>query len=153
MSAARQHEHPPRWVEHASTRLTQAGYRRGGARAAVIALLGRQTCAVSAYDIEDALRDEGGRGVARASIYRILDELESLRLVQRIDVGQGVTRYEPLHPGGDHHHHMVCDECGEVIPFHDDELERTMRRVAGRVTFEVSEHEIVLHGACADCSK
>ena len=46
---------------------------------------------------------------------------------------------------------MVSDDCGEVIPFADDELEETIGRVAGRVTFEVAEHEIVLHGACADC--
>jgi Fur family ferric uptake transcriptional regulator len=153
MGATHEHEHRPGWAEHASGRLAEAGYRRGGARAAVIELLGSQRCAMSAYDIEDALRDEGARGVARASIYRILDELESLKLVQRIDVGQGVTRYEALDPSGDHHHHMVCDRCGDVIPFHDAELERTMRRVAGRVTFDVSEHEIVLHGACADCAE
>ena len=93
------------------------------------------------------------RGVARASIYRILEELESLKLVQKLDVGQGIARYEPLDPSGDHHHHMVCDRCGDVIPFHDDELERTIRNVAGRVTFDVAEHEIVLHGACADCRR
>jgi Fur family ferric uptake transcriptional regulator len=46
---------------------------------------------------------------------------------------------------------MVCARCGEVIPFADDELEATIDRVAERVTFEVAEHEIVLHGACADC--
>ena len=141
------------WAEHAADRLAAEGFRRGGARAAVIALLGSQRCALTAFDIEEALRSEGRRGVARASIYRILEELESLKLVQKLDVGQGIARYEPLDPSGDHHHHMVCDRCGDVIPFHDDELERTIRSVAGRVTFDVAEHEIVLHGACADCRR
>ena len=141
------------WAEHAADRLAAEGFRRGGARAAVIALLGSQRCALTAFDIEEALRSEGRRGVARASIYRILEELESLKLVQKLDVGQGIARYEPLDPSGDHHHHMVCDRCGDVIPFHDDELERTIRNVAGRVTFDVAEHEIVLHGACADCRR
>ena len=141
------------WTEHADDSLAAAGFRRGGARAAVIELLGSQSCALTALDIEEALRADGRRGVARASIYRILEELESLKLVQKLEVGQGIARYEPLDPSGDHHHHMVCDRCGDVIPFHDDELERTIRNVARRVTFEVAEHEIVLHGACADCRR
>jgi len=139
------------WAQHATDRLADAGYRRGGARQAVIDLLQEQPCALSAFEIEDRLRD-GDRRVARASVYRVLDELEKLKLVQRIEVGQGITRYEAHHPDGHHHHHhLVCDACGAVIPFEDDELERAIHKVAERVTFDVAEHEIVLHGTCADC--
>ena len=116
------------WAEHADRRLAEAGFRRGGARAAVIGLLDRQACALSAYDIEDALRADG-RGVARASVYRVLDELVGLALVTRVEVGQGSTRYEAARPDGDHHHHMVCDRCGAVQPFADDDLERRPRRL------------------------
>jgi Fur family ferric uptake transcriptional regulator len=140
----------PPWSEVAETRLAEAGFRRGGGRTAVVGLLDEQTCALSAYEIEAKLR-EGGRSVARATVYRVLDQLEGLGLVTKIDVGQGIARYEANRPGEDHHHHMVCARCGEVIPFADDELEATIDRVAARVTFDVSEHEIVLHGACADC--
>ena len=119
---------------------------------AVIELLDRQPCALSAFEIENAMRaDERGRSAGRASIYRVLDELERLALVQRIDVGQGITRYEPVRPGGHHHHHLVCDRCDEVFPFEDPELERTIHRLADRLTFAVAEHEIVLRGVCADC--
>ena len=52
-----------------------------------------------------------------------------------------------------HHHHMVCDDCGRVIPFEDAELERSITRLARRVTFAVAEHDVVLHGACADCQR
>jgi Fur family ferric uptake transcriptional regulator len=140
------------WSELATARLADAGFRRGGARAAVIELLDDQSCALSAYEIEAKLREDG-RGVARASVYRVLDQLEGLGLLTKIEVGQGIARYEPNRPGADHHHHMVCARCGEVIPFADDELEATLDRVAERVTFDVSEHEIVLHGACADCRR
>ncbi len=143
--------HADRWAQVADERLTEAGFRRGGARSAVIGLLDAQPCALSAYELEARLREEG-RGVARASVYRILDELERLGLVTKLEVGQGIARYEPVRPGGDHHHHMVCARCGEVIPFADDELEATLDRVAERVTFDVDEHEIVLHGSCAACT-
>ena len=137
------------WAEVAKSRLAAAGYRRGGARAAVIDLLDSQACALTAFDIEAALRD-GGRAVARASVYRILDEMVGLGLVARLDVGQGSARYEPSRAGS-HHHHMVCDTCGDVFPFADEELEHTIDRLAGRIAFDVAEHEIVLHGSCADC--
>ena len=118
----------------------------------MIELLDDQSCALSAYEIEAKLR-ETGRGAARASVYRVLDQLESLGLVTKLEVGQGIARYEPNRPGSEHHHHMVCARCGEVIPFADAELEATIDRVAERVTFDVAEHEIVLHGACADCQR
>ncbi len=139
------------WASHAAERLTAAGYRRGGARAAVIDLLARQPCALSAAEIEDATRGDD-RPPSRATVYRVLDELEQLKLVARVELGQGIVRYEALHPGGHHHHHhLVCDACGSVTPFEDAELERTIDRVARRVTFEVAEHEIVLHGSCGAC--
>jgi Fur family ferric uptake transcriptional regulator len=138
------------WAQHADRRLAEAGFRRGGARVAVIELLDRQACALSAYDIEDALRDSG-RGAARASVYRVLDELVGLGLVTRVEVGQGSTRYEAARPGGHHHHHMVCDRCGDVTPFADEALERAVNRLSARVAFDVAEHEIVLHGECSDC--
>jgi Fur family ferric uptake transcriptional regulator len=138
------------WAEHAAQRLAEAGFRRGGARSAVIALLDRQPCALTAFDIEGALRDEG-RAVGRASVYRVLDELVSLGLVDRVEVGQGIARYEPARGEAHHHHHMVCERCGDVFPFEDDELERTIGRLADRVAFDVAEHDIVLRGACADC--
>ncbi len=139
------------WAGLAAERLAAAGYRRGGARQAVVDLLAGQSCALSALDIEDALRS-ADRQVGRASVYRVLDELEQLKLVQRLEVGQNTARDEPLHPGGDHHHHhLVCDACGEVIPFADEELERALARVAERVAFHVADHEIVLHGSCGAC--
>jgi Fur family ferric uptake transcriptional regulator len=138
------------WAGRATEALAAAGYHRGGARAALIALLDEQRCALSAAEIEHALRGREGRAVARASIYRILEELEELRMITRVEVGQGLARFEAAREEG-HHHHMVCDACGQVIPFEDPELERSIRRLAKRVTFTVAEHDVVLHGACADC--
>lgn len=138
------------WARRANGALAEAGYRRGGARAALIGLLDEQRCALSAAEMEDALKRRGGRGVARASIYRILEELEALRMITRVEVGQGLARFEATREEG-HHHHMVCNACGQVIPFEDPDLERSIERLAARVTFTVAEHDVVLHGSCADC--
>ncbi len=140
------------WSENAAAQLAAAGYRRGAARNAVLELLDSERCALSAFDIEDALR-EGDRSVARASIYRILDQLERLQLVQRVDTGQGVLRYEASRGEHGHHHHLVCTQCGRLVPFADEELEQTIDSLSRRVPFEVSDHEIVLHGACDSCAR
>ncbi len=138
------------WVQSAKQALSGAGYRRGGARHAVLELLDEQTCALSALEIEDILRTRERR-VSRASIYRILEELEGLGAVQRLEIGQGLVRYEALRGNAGHHHHLVCDHCGALLPFSDPELERTLRRLSQRVPMTVSDHEVVLHGACSDC--
>jgi len=140
----------PSWREHTLATLADAGYRRGGARNAVVELLERQDCALTAQEIDDRLRAQG-RSVGRASVYRILELLTELKLVQRIDVGQGVARYERHLPDGDHHHHLVCDACGQIAPFEDPALEAAIARVSRNLSFAVDDHDVVLHGACSGC--
>jgi Fur family ferric uptake transcriptional regulator len=139
------------WVSHAQQVLAQSGHHSGQARRALLELLNSQPCALSALEIEDELR-KSKRPVARASIYRILDELERLRLVQRVQVGQDMTRYEPVRAGDGHHHHLVCESCGTVTPFSDDDLEDAIRKLSRRLPMQVAEHEIVLRGACKTCA-
>lgn len=138
------------WATRAQRVLAANNRHTGAARKAVVELLDSQSCALSAIEIEDALRS-GERPVGRASVYRILDELERLNLVQKVQVGQSMARYEPVRSGEDHHHHLVCDNCGMVTPFTDPQLERAIESLSRRIPMRVDEHEIVLHGACPDC--
>lgn len=139
------------WADRAQRVLAENKRHTGAARRSVLELLDAQSCALSAVEIEDLLR-RSDRPVGRASIYRILDELERLRLVQKVQVGQAMSRFEPIRADHDHHHHLVCDSCGAVIPFTDTDLERAIQKLSRRVPMRVDEHEIVLHGACDDCS-
>jgi Fur family ferric uptake transcriptional regulator len=139
------------WTKHALGVLDAAGYRSGGARRAVVELLGRQNCCLSAQQIFDRLR-AAGRPVGIASVYRTLETLADLRLVKRVDAGDGIARYEPARPDGDHHHHLVCRDCGKVEAFADPRLERAINGVADGLGYNVDEHEVVLTGACSDCA-
>lgn len=143
--------HAECWAQHARRVLAQANHQTGAARQALLELLDSQTCALSAIEIEDALRATD-RPVGRASIYRILDELERLNLIHKVEVGQAMARYEPLRGDSEHHHHLVCDNCGTVIPFTDTRLERAIQELSRRVPMRVAEHEIVLRGECEDCT-
>jgi Fur family ferric uptake transcriptional regulator len=63
-----------------------------------------------------------------------------------------MARYEPIRTGGGHHHHLVCDNCGAITPFTDSALESAIEQLSRRVPMRVEEHEIVLRGACEDCT-
>jgi Fur family ferric uptake transcriptional regulator len=139
------------WTEQTLASLRGGGYRNGVARRAVVELLGRQDCCLTAQDIFDRLRAEG-RQVGIASIYRVLDLLTDKGLLQRIDVGAGTARFEPVLASGEHHHHLVCEDCGTVEAFADDELERALHKVEGRTGYSIVGHDVVLRGACRDCS-
>lgn len=138
------------WSDATLGALRRRGRRSGAARAAVVEVLGRQTCCITAQEIYDLLRDEQ-RPVGLASIYRTLDQLSSEGFVQKIELGAGTTRYEPVQPDGEHHHHLVCDACGKVEAFADDRLERALHRVETGTGYRVAAHDVVLRGACSDC--
>ena len=137
------------WSDATLATLHRKGLRNGGARRAVIELLGEQDCCLTAQEIFDRLR-ASGRRVGIASVYRVLDLLTSEGLLQRIDLGSGISRYEPARSGG-HHHHLVCDSCGKVEAFEDHALESAIHRLEKASGYEVAGHDVVLHGACGDC--
>lgn len=139
------------WAERALAALQAAGYRRGGARTAVVEALARHDCAVTALELEEELRRRKP-AVGRASIYRALEQLERLGLLRRLEVSRGTAGYERVEPQGEHHHHAICRKCGRMVPFEDASLERAIKRVSDRVRFEVSEHDVVLRGLCPRCS-
>ena len=140
------------WIETTLEALRAKGHRDGSARRTVIELLGRQDCCVTAQEIFDDLRVEG-TPVGIASIYRTLEQLTREGFVQRIDVGAGISRFEPLHADGEHHHHLVCDDCGKVEAFADPELEAVIHKVERKTGYSVAAHDVVLRGACRDCVK
>jgi Fur family transcriptional regulator, ferric uptake regulator len=138
------------WTEHVHAVLARAGLKRGGARQRIIDLLAREPCALSAVEIEDALRAQG-KATGRASIYRVLDLLVDHGLVERVSVGQGLARFERTHPSGEHHHHLVCDQCGRLVAFDDPGLEQAIDSLSDRLGVRVEHHDVVLHGACQRC--
>lgn len=132
------------WAARATRRLDEAGHRTGGARREVIELLASERCALTALEMDARL------AAGRTSVYRTLETLEQLHLVQRIDIGGEAAGYERIDPD-QHHHHLVCERCGALSPFEDPGLERAIASVSGRADFDVATHEVVLRGRCSRC--
>jgi Fur family ferric uptake transcriptional regulator len=137
------------WAESTAESLRRQGRRNSGARRAVIELLGRQRCCLTAQEIFDELRADGRR-VGIASVYRTLEQLTRDGFVQRVDVGAGISRFEPAYADGEHHHHLVCEDCGKVEAFADAGLERALHKVERETGYSVA-HDVVLRGVCEDC--
>jgi Fur family transcriptional regulator, ferric uptake regulator len=138
------------WVAHANGTLERAGYRHSAPRAAVVNALADLGCSVTAREIAERLHQRG-QEVGVASIYRTLELLDRLRLARRVDAAESVARYEPVDPSGEHHHHLVCQRCGEVTAFEDEDLELVINQLSRRVEYAVDAHEVTLRGRCADC--
>ena len=127
-------------------RLDEAGYRSGASRRQVVDMLAGEHCAVTAVEIDRRLESVG-----RASVYRTLDQLEQLRLIQRVETGGDATGYERV-DHEEHHHHLVCETCGTLAPFTDRRLERAIEEIVRNADFQVSTHDVVLRGRCSRCA-
>jgi Fur family ferric uptake transcriptional regulator len=137
-----------RWTERALGALSEAGFRSGGGRRQVVELLGEEGCALTALEIDKRLP-----GVGRATVYRALEQLEGLGLIQRVDVKGDAAGFERVDPSGHHHHHIVCEQCGRLVAFEDDRLEQAIIALAERPDFKVSSHEVTLRGECSSCGR
>jgi Fur family ferric uptake transcriptional regulator len=137
-----------RWADRALTALSEAGFRSGGGRRQVVDLLSEEGCALTALEIDKRLP-----GVGRATVYRALEQLEDLGLIQRVDVKGDAAGFERVDPSGHHHHHIVCEQCGRVVAFEDENLEQAILKLAERPDFNVSSHDVTLRGECATCRR
>lgn len=146
------HSHTEDWAGVAEARLREHGHKASGPRSAVLESIGRQSCVVTAQDIVDDMRRRKQKA-GIATVYRTLEVLADLKLVQRLDLGSESTRFEPAMPDGrHHHHHFVCRNCGDAIPFEDPALERAIERLGKRLAASVDEHDVILKGRCPGCT-
>jgi Fur family ferric uptake transcriptional regulator len=87
-----------------------------------------------------------------ATIYRSMHLLESMGMVKRFDLGDGVARFELLHEGDDgHHHHLVCTRCAGVIEIEECLIGDLEERIATSNGFASVTHKLEFFGICPAC--
>ena len=130
------------------TQLKENGYRLTNARKAVIETVAGTTSALNPLDVyEQAKASYPGLGLV--TVYRTLEKLEELGLIQRVHQPNGCNAYLP-HADG-HQHLIICQQCGKAEYFEGDDLDVFFERVAGEHGFTVNEHWLQLFGTCSDC--
>lgn len=92
--------------------------------------------------------------IGLATVYRTLELLSELKVVDKINFGDGVSRYDLRKEGVQHfHHHLVCLECGSVEEIIEDLLGDVEKVVAEKWGFEVRDHRLTFHGICRVCQQ
>jgi Fur family ferric uptake transcriptional regulator len=129
------------------SRLKTNHVRLTGPRRAVLAALEKEHTPLSAKDLWTLCRASKSDLV---SIYRILDRFEKEKILIRVELGDGITRYE-LARARHHHHHARCERCGDIVDI-DICVEDLDRRVREKNGFQLRTHEIQMTGICAKCA-
>ena len=86
-----------------------------------------------------------------ATVYRTLSILEESHLVSSISFGADGKKYEISLK--EHHDHLVCDECGKIIEFHNDIIETQQELIAKKFNFKMTNHIMQLIGICQECQE
>lgn len=136
-------------IEELIEHLRAAGYRNTPARRAVLKALIDGPSHMTAPDVVAAV-DETSPSVGRASIYRTLDLLTKLGLLQSSTLGGTETTYM-LAPSG-HHHHAICLECRETIEIDECVMGEMEGLLHERTGFEVRGHLLEIYGLCPRCA-
>ncbi len=84
------------------------------------------------------------KGISQATVYRTVRLFEETGILERLDFGDGPKRYEEA--AGEHHDHLIDIDSGEVIEFHNAEIERLQEEVARKLGFKLVDHRMELYG-------
>lgn len=105
---------------------------------------------------EDAflLVKEKAPEIGLATVYRTLELLAELKVVDKINFGDGVSRFDLRKEGANHfHHHLVCMTCGTVDEIQDDLLGDVEKIVEKNWQFQIKDHRLTFHGICHRCQQ
>lgn len=110
---------------------------------------------LTAEEIYELTRDKSPE-IGLATIYRTVQVLVDLQVIDKVSFDDGAVRYElgdTREVSRHHHHHAICQKCGKVISFEGDLLETLEQALYDTMGFTVTDHEVKLTGYCKECSK
>jgi Fur family ferric uptake transcriptional regulator len=128
------------------------GYKFTGQRSAVLEVLVKYSGKhLSTDEIYTYVR-ESNPDVGIATVYRTLTLMEKLKLVEKLDLDDGFSRYELARQNEDHrHHHLICSRCGNVSEVEEDLLDSLEEQILKKNDFLVTDHRVKFYGLCSKC--
>jgi Fe2+ or Zn2+ uptake regulation protein len=130
------------------TKLKNNGYRLTDARKAVVETIAVTTHALTPVEVFDQAR-ESCPGMGLVTVYRTLEKLEELGLIQRVHQEQGCQAF--LRAGVGHQHLLICERCGRAVLFDGDNLEKLFTQITQKTGFIIKDHWLQVSGICAKC--
>ena len=120
-----------------------------GVRAVILDILGSATSPLNPKQILGLIK---GKKPDLATIYRNLSLMESLGIIQSVDLGEGFKRYEMILPEN-HRHHIVCKKCGKIQEVEECGLQEIEKKIFRKIGFKIEKHRLEFFGVCAVCRK
>ena len=130
-----------------TTELKKAGYKLTEPRRAVIQVLEANPDHLSHQQILDEARKITPK-LGRATVYRTLDLLVSLKLIRPLYLGDATQRF--IHATGNHHH-LVCSDCGAIFEFDYCTVDQLAVELAEKYNFQIHNHLLEFQGLCGAC--
>lgn len=124
-------------------RCLDRGLRMTGARRIIVEVLQEADDHPDAFVLQERSRVRDP-SISTATVYRTLKLLEELNLISRHDFGDGRARYEEADK--EHHDHLINLETGEIIEFHNEDLEGLKQAIAERLGYDLKDHRLELYG-------
>lgn len=129
--------------------LNANGYRITSPRKAIIDIILSTEVALSPLDIYECVRKKHS-GTGLVTVYRTIEKLYELGLVQRLHQEGGCHMIIPALKG--HNHLLICASCGRFEYFEGDDLSKLFSRVGNRTGYLIKEHWLQLFGTCPHCA-
>lgn len=99
------------------------------------------------YNLIKTKKPDSNIGIA--TVYRALGFLEEVNLITSINFGADGKKYESNTK--EHHDHLICTNCGKIVEFMDEEIEKRQDRIAEKNSFKITSHSMQIYGVCKDC--
>ncbi len=132
------------WLTH----LQENGYRLTAARRAVVEAVQKSTRALTPVEVFDMARKKY-RALGLVSVYRTLEKLEELHIIQRVHQPQGCQAF--IAASQNHEHLLLCQNCGQVLFFEGDDLDTLIKSISKKTGYKINEHWLQLFGLCQAC--
>jgi Fur family ferric uptake transcriptional regulator len=91
--------------------------------------------------------------ISKATVYRTLSLLADFGILNKIEFGDGIVRYELASFNGKSHNHLICKICGKVVEFESDKIDELIETISKETKYKIDNYQVKFYGICPDCFK
>jgi Fur family transcriptional regulator, ferric uptake regulator len=129
--------------------LRRAGFKKTAQRELILEVFLKTEGHLSAEDLYHLVKAEDP-SVGFTTVYRTLKLLHECGLAREERLGDGRKRYEHEY-NHQHHDHLICTDCGRLIEFYSEVIEKKQDEIAAQYNFKPTRHSLRIFGICSNC--
>jgi len=138
------------YIQAVKRKLKESGYKLTGPRLAILEILAVEKGHFSIADIYSKIRLKD-KGIGIATVYRTVDLFLETGILRVLTLKNSQPCFELNRPG-DHHHHLICRNCGRITEFESCNFKSIAGEIEKKTRFRIEEHTLEAYGLCPECS-